>query len=394
MSFNSYAFYNYEIIIIIMRLLLLLLLLLSLISCSKGSFENKLELKIIDEVCIDYDSISRGDYRYNSSLLKDGKIYFYGLQRSNYLIDVYNVSTNTEKHIKLPKDGPNKLNEIVSIDAISLDSILIYDFGKVIIFNQEGSIIFKHSFDDIPDSIPKGRVISTNEAPIKIYKDKIYFLYSPNELNFRSKKWFEFPIAMTYDIREKKYDIIPINYSDFVKSNEGQFGYYLWANFNLVNDKILYNFPFQPDVFEYDISNRKGAQRNDKNSRFSDDYSESVSYKSEYFIKEAALLGNTYFHKIIFDNINNFYYRFNHGKVEYKVNDLKFNSSLDKPLALTVFDENFKVLGEFQLKGNTYDPIQIFTANGFLYISKSHLNNENSIEGKHCFEKISISKIK
>lgn len=73
------------------------------------------------------------------------------------------------------------------------------------------------------------------------------------------------------------------------------------------------------------------------------------------------------------------------GGVSFQIDEDEINTVSDKPIFLTVFDENFNILQEMKLPSKTYNALSMFVTKNGLHLPFSHYLNPDVDEEKLVF---------
>jgi hypothetical protein len=303
------------------------------------------------EVLIKIDSLTFSLEYYMSFdyFESEGEIVFMGYNFKTHSLDIINLSKRTvTNHIKLDLEGPDAIGrEVEGLNIISGDSILIADQSKFAIVNKEGGIIWKLMKNDsrLNAKIPKGYFITRREAFKPGYDKKnisLIVYYRP----FDDKKTLSMPIIAEISLDTPEVRFLPIHTSYFgstvYKHYRPVYGG-PQACFN--EDKIIINYTFEPNIYVYDYSLDNVTVFGGKSkmtSNFQPDFDQH-SNENDY------VLSNINFFQFVYDPFKKLYYRSHWGEMKLKKSEFEFNTYLDKPVFLMVFDDSFNYLFETRL---------------------------------------------
>ena len=340
----------------------LLLLQFILFSCDREKFRSDvllLDLEIVGSLEIELDSLTKKNH-YTSYFADEIKSFFIynDLVHSIYGFDIN--SGNQKTKIQLFKDGPNKVDDVVSIyTKDGLTFTLLTKYGELIELGQSGNII------------QTNKLLSRNSGGAslinrpKIFADGESFFVTVRPNNITEKKNYASLMKGSFDIDEIEY-IFPypnnINISNWgAMVNETKVAFVDSKNMFVVS------FPFSEDLYAYYLDGKLA----EKHLTFSElmppprrmEKSSDIDYSTKY------LLTNSWFLNLLYDDVNKVFYRL--GSIGYsdkKGDPLKgeFFSKNKEGFyhTLLILDENFKKVGE--VKGVNI-PNYSFISDGLLY---------------------------
>lgn len=320
-------------------------------------------------------------------------------------IDIFNMTKRTMfKRMKLPllgglfvdldKQDLDKTRSITDIYVLNLDSIFLNISNKKIIISD--TLLNVKQIIDL-DSIKiknhsKGRFISySNNFRMFMNDSKLHLMQILPEDDWKIK----LPTIVSIEISAKKLNTLPIAYSDYMYHIKGEAGY---LNMILTSeyqkeDVLTYNFAYESNIYQYNARNSKIRIYGGKLSK-GKNLIDPIKYKDDDDLKKwnKHFIENTQFFNIIYDKYRNIYYRFSLSGTSYSVNGY-FNSSIDKPLILMVFNENFEVIKEIELPLHQYAPGTWFITKEGLFISSNSAKRKSSPSNRNLnFHIIKVNK--
>lgn len=357
-----------------MRLLTITTLLYLLInSCTEQKaydfyFNNTLEKKL----ALDSVTIQSGQTQYFED--DNNKWVVYLNDQINRLY-FYDYSTCKLDFIWKPKVKTVKLD---GFQVINLDSIVCYSYHRdtVLIFNKDGNLT--HSF-----SIKRMKNISkhppqiniTNVNPIFAFNK--YFIFSGFIVDeYVDEGKGERPVGIRFNSENKSIEYFMDYPPVYSKKNWGgaQFRF-VYATCNPVEKKILFSFPVEKNIFEYNVYNstiREIIVENNLGHKllpYCDDKNYELSREEyETYFKKSNSFGPIYY-----DRFTNIYYRF----IFLKDKDYKWVPMKDFPIKVKLFayDKNFRIIADTLLED--YNPARAFVSKDGLCLCKESKDEDN-----------------
>jgi hypothetical protein len=293
-------------------------------------------------------------------------------------------------NINLQKEGPDAVPELQGFNLHSFDSVFLFT-------NNHNRILLVDSVGRITDSYNVANHLERNSAYEAIVADYFEPSFSPstNILTFwvsplidnETPSYYKFPLAVDYDIKEKKVIRNYGSYPDFFKKEDI---YFLRNDLQrlLTNEYDIHYFDADHSMYLYHPLTKK--------------YIKTVYAKSSYLPKriEASTktgseplplqkqrnynITNGRYHRLLFDKTNNLYYRFVRHSQELHATDGLLNGKLTNKISILILDNEFGVAGELMLGANIFADDFCFVSGGLLWISINHpdnpMNEEHSLK--------------
>ncbi len=326
----------------------------------------------MDTVSIFIDSASLQSYNVYSTFIENDIAYLAGYNSFNHTVDVFDLAKNEFRHhIQLVHQGPNAVGEIEGLFWHTSDSIFAYAMNTLSIINKAGDLV-----DRIPLIGPNPEVAYVNNLYFRtIYNKERNVVYFFN-LTPADKKamYLNAPLISELHLSTKRLEDLPITYSQYYKKNNGALGFLSWVNlWETMDQKIIYNFQYESNVYSYDMDSEKVKNYGAKTEEFSN-LSGLVRTNEEGEVWVSHALENTHFFPVIYDKYRNLHYRFNWGNIPSSQEDSHNSSFMDKPLSVTVLDAGFNWVMEIRLPDNTININTWFVSKEGLYMSPTHPN--------------------
>jgi hypothetical protein len=297
-------------------------------------------------------------YQKNDLYSQEGKIFLAGYNYKTHSIDIFSLTDREiSKHIILDKDGPYKVNEVLSLKVISPDSILLADnLGGFSIIDSLGNSIWKlkrgdpQVFEKIPEGSLHAHLLDFQPGYVQS-TNTIILHYIPSDKDVVLKS----PFLISIGVKDRKASLVPIYYPTYNK--KGYMPQYTGPQACYTEDKIVINYSFSSDIHYYDHLSGKSYIKGGR-SNFTDNYLESMEENEN---PSDFMLRSIYFFKFTYDPYKELFYRVHWGEMPLRKADYIFNTFYDKPVFLTVFDKDFNYLYETRLEiKNGIVPDQLF----------------------------------
>lgn len=357
-----------------MKYLLLLCIVGGLLSCKsdKGlnqSFVNQCNLHrtedrtfiLDDETTQNFDCLQF--YRLNGV---ESKLFFNNAY-DNSIVEYDYASPSLVRKIKLHKEGPNGVGGSFFFHYLNQDTILIYNYAmqRLFMVDDKGKVFDKRPIKiDVnlqPDSLFMGPgFISarTNNPMLKIGDEILFSGFLPNELKGENKS--NRPVLAWYHLKDNK-----IRYSDcypeiYHKGNWGGSFSYRNPSYTL-NDRNELVLSFAADL-NIRVSELGYAQREYRAGFVSPKpVMDEMIYPGDK--DERHFFRSISYGCIHYDSVRKLYYRLVTLPLE---GEIPGKRPVHKPLALIILDNDFEMIGYFELPKADYLPNNCFvSSDGF-----------------------------
>jgi|GEM_PF-5844088 len=343
-----------------------------------------------EEISLEIDDLSIQYYSKSTIWESGSEDFLIGYNNKFHSLDIFSLnSKNFFERIPLNKEGPNMVSRVRQLHVASLDSIFLFDSsGAYKLINGNGTIRGIYGINGKEDSdydVSYGVPMSINESRFhydKSNKCLIFhlkpFVLKGNRSVIRSSSNFQKPIIGTLNLSTGIVKTLPVYYSEYAKTVNDGFSSDLNPNITFSKNKLLLNYMFEANIYEYDFQNGLqsfgGASNLTKN--LVEPYDLTNRPIEEYLITESR------FNSVFFESQNKIYYR-----VQWNTQDLKnpngnFNSLLTKPASMTVWNANHEVIAEQELNRNEVIPDSPMLHDGriLLWGDPTKYSNENEIK--------------
>ncbi len=337
-----------------------------------------------------------------SIFTKGNKSYFIGYNPALSTIDIFNLYNKVlikrlnlnEKHLSvssLDKKDLDKSKSITDIAVINLDSIILnYANKKLIILDTASNLKKLIALEDIEKKNHIKLISYSHDFKMFIYKDNLVLKHL-----YPNHNWNEaLPIFTALNLNNLRSFDLPIAYSEYLYNIHGKAGFLstvLTSEYQKPG-LITYNYLYESNIYQYDPKTLTvtcyGAKVSDGKN-----LADSISYNTENDLEKwkTHYVENPQFFNIIYDKYRNLYYRFSLKDIPRSNGDY-YNTVLDKPLKLMVFNDKFEVIKELELPMYKYATNTWFVTKDGLFISPTHLKNKNSNSSSFVFDIFQISK--
>ncbi|SFA56637.1 protein of unknown function [Pedobacter suwonensis] len=294
----------------------------------------------------------------------------------------------------LDRKDLDKNRSIADIGIVNFDSILLnYSNDRLIVIDTNLNKKKDISMDSISNRNNFfGKLLSySHEFKMFFFDGKLIF--NPIYSNFNWDR--KMPAFASFDLNGGRLEFLPISYSDYLYKIKGNAGF-LTSIVTSEHQKpgvLTYGYLYESNIYQYDpkratITCYGAAPLKGKS------LADSVSYTKGDDPKKWVThhIENTQFFNVMYDKYRNIYYRFSLRNINQK-DGKYFNSILDKPLVLMIFNEKFEVVKEIDLPKYRYSPNTWFITKEGLFISPNHRKNR-FIDPLHLkFDIIKVDKV-
>ena len=306
-----------------------------------------------------------------SDVSSDGK-YFYNFNINKHALELINLETLAfEEHIYFEKEGPNGTgNRFGQIYSIGKDSLYFSSQFRHDVFDLKGKKLISHSTRNMQfsegefnadESIPNAHMRSKNPNQIfgfgKSWKSgETSFL----KIDFSSKtlkRWelpeFEILKSYYYHITNPQINFIPSSFS------------------SIVGDKVLLSIGVSGDIYFYDIEKEEMTLKSPNLNLTAKEKTrkppKQLSNMEEYREVDQMLREQINFQHPIWDSKSKCFYRFSYVEVFPSI-ESENDSGNDIQAYLTVFDEQFSIIGEQALPSLKIIPNHAFIKDEDIWI--------------------------
>ncbi|MDE6858998.1 MAG: DUF4221 domain-containing protein [Duncaniella sp.] len=272
---------------------------------------------------------------------KNNSMYAYNFKE--HAIDVLDLNNDTvSQYIKLEPEGPNGImRDIRKLQVYAPDTIIIYDFAAIKMINNNGTINFKI---ELPEN-GWNRIDRNTRSNISDFK--IDFNNSSILYPIKNKEQNE---IIEYNFENKK---ITNHFKLNNPVNNGYYGYMDFPNVKFYQNLIIYNYPFEADIYILDRINNSTRKITPK-SKFTDYKTPKYEGNSDEDLNWYG--AENYYHSpLYFLPGKDCFVQFTLGASSYDKSHNIDKAYHDRPIYIMTFDKNLNVIGEFEISRHKYN---------------------------------------
>jgi hypothetical protein len=345
------------------------------------------EIKI-DSIQIPIKQSYGGPYFTYTQYSEHNVDYLLGYNPTLSSIEIFNLTNRTRvkqlsligndlSFSNLDKKDLDKSRSVADISIINFNSIILnYGNEKLIVIDtnllkkQEiwmDSILIKNN--------KPGKLISySHEFKMFFYNNHLVLNQEYYDFDWNKKM----PAFASLNMNTEKLSFLPISYSDYLYKIKGNAGFLtsIVTSEHQKKGVITYSYLYESNIYQYNPKNSTitcyGATPS-KGKNLAD----SISYHEGEDPKKWVThnIENSQFFNVMYDKYRHVYYRFSLRNITQE-NGKYFNSILDKPLVLMIFNESFEVIKEMELPMYKYSPNTWFITKEGLFVSPTHRKNK------------------
>jgi len=297
---------------------------------------NKIFIEI-DSLCLPFEYYQRFDY-YTSG----NKTYFAGYNNKTNAIDIINLSDNEPpQHLVFDSQGPDGIANVDAFNIISHDSILIADISKFSIINRQGKIRWKmkREYPTPIKDLPTGYLSADIDFQPGFIggRRSIIVKYNP----FVKDSLVKIPLLAEINIESNEIKLLPIYRLPYLDKFKNGCPVSLDAQASFTDDKIVLNFPFTSNIYDFRFDAERLSVHGGKSSYTANmmPLFENDEDPTEYILRSIC------FFKPVIDQYHKFIYRIHHGEMQPTGQDY-LSDYYNKPVYMTVFDYDYNYLYE------------------------------------------------
>lgn len=333
-----------------------------------------------DSVYIKIDSVTLDYYTLFSYDKSENELYAYN--RKTHALDIIDLDRrNISGHLQFSFHGPNSVSsEVEGIYFFNSDSIFVKDRTSIYIIDNSGRISSQFKITEaLKDDA--GYVPLTNSYFRLYFSEKMKELYFFNLYPTQQIDLFlNSSVVSCYNTNNKKIRDLPITFSNYYAKNDGRLGHFRYMNLeSSIGDNLIFSSQFDDEILEYNFSTNKATFRSAARDDLSLVSKLPINATEESWTQHA--INNTIRFGFLYDPWRDLFYRFLWNGVETRAADNMYNTMMDKPLSVEIYDRNLNFLGEDSLSINCYRPSTWFVTKEGLNIFHSHPLAEEVFSG-------------
>lgn len=336
--------------------ILLLASLIILLSCNNDNaiINNKQSSKTIAELDIASNSIELteeylNNYYTQTAFSNDANDYMVAYNHKTHHIDLFNLTTKEKQTIQLHTEGQSAIPPRVdALYANTPNAIWIYAMGSVYLLNSEAEIERSYTLP-----VDEGEHIINNanysNATIKLDYDADSNSLRYVTINMSDKSYF---YINEFNLETETIKKTELTYTEAEQGIGEKFGWMQHPNVTYRNNSVIYNFPFNSNVYTLNLDTQEMNSFGGK-SKFTENSTSETDLASmdNWF---SHTIENAHFYEVNYDTHKDCYYRLHSEGVDFNSNVEMGELLKNKRLFLTIFDGDMNVINEFQLPKDKY----------------------------------------
>ena len=336
--------------------LLLLSSLIVLFSCNNDNsiINNKMSSRNITELDVTSSSIELteeylNNYYTQTAFSNDGNDYMVAYNHKTHHIDLFNLTTKEKHTIQLHAEGQSAIPQRVdALYANTPNAIWIYAMGSVYLLNNEGEIDKKYNLP-----VDEGEHIINNanysNATIKLDYDAESNSLRYVTVDMSDKSYF---YINEFDLETETVKKTELPYTEAEQGIGEKFGWMQHPNVTYRNNRVIYNFPFNSNVYTLNLDTQEMDSFGGKSKFTKNTTAETDLASMDNWFRHTV--ENVHFYEVNYDAHKDCYYRLHSEGVDFNSNVEMGELLKNKRLYLTIFDGDLNVINEFQLAKDKY----------------------------------------
>lgn len=336
--------------------LILLSLLIILFSCNNDNtiISNKKSSKNITELDVTSSSIELteeylNNYYTQTAFSNDGDDYMVAYNHKTHHIDLFNLTTKEKHTIQLHAEGQSAIPQRVdALYANTPNAIWIYAMGSVYLLNNEGEIDKKYNLP-----VDEGEHIINNanysNATIKLDYDAKSNSLRYVTVDMSDKSYF---YINEFDLETETVKKTELPYTEAEQGIGEKFGWMQHPNVTYRNNRVIYNFPFNSNVYTLNLDTQEMDSFGGKSKFTKNTTSETDLASMDNWFRHT--IENVHFYEVNYDTHKDCYYRLHSEGVDFNSNVEMGELLKNKRLYLTIFDGDLNVINEFEFAKDKY----------------------------------------
>ena len=318
---------------------------------------------------------------------------FIGYNHYSHSFDHFDiVDKKLAKKIVLEERGPNGIPMNGTFKFIKNDTIIYRNQDRLFILDLEGRVQKRiNLFDFIENTdylFRRGGITLTSPSNNIIFENgELYSSILHREYFYWDDLFYNQSFIARINIGNGHIKYLNTKYPSEA-SSENQFGQLLTPFTLIVDNYLIYNFPFSSKIFRLNLETQK-LEEFDVQSAYTENTCNPLKTRVNFNMPERErttiesdqFLSTAFFHKVVYDNYRNVFYRIHNGPHQNKgVTKGKYY--------LCVFDTEFKKIGEVELDSKLYLNNYFLTDDGLVIQIANNDNIKDIDKLKLCRVKI------
>ncbi len=362
----------------------------------KENILSQRKIKLKKEILfINIDSLTLHNYQFYQFYKNGEQHLFIGYNNKTHAFDLLDLkSRKILNHIFLNKKGPNAILRVKGFYFHNFDTIFIYNYPYLSILDSKSKVIDKIKI--IPDDntisakkIEEGFISVNYNCQLRFYPktNTLYFKYIYPDRKYVDKRNYRGLIA-EFNIKSRCIKrVLPAFASKLVSANPEQYNYHAWIDFTCGNNRIYYNFPAESNIYSISLKQNEKSTFSvyGAKSRFTQNQCSSLGSNEDYHFKYYK--EKPYFFPLYFPDEENFFVRLHWGEMSLRNSNQQYNLMDEKPLYITIFDQELNYIKELQLDKGIYSISGVFCLdNAFYLFCKLKSKSESNYITLHKYE--------
>lgn len=344
-----------------------------------NKYGDKIDSLNIEEHSILYQENEFGLHSYSTTTYRetDSALYIIGYNHFEHSLDYFDITKGKMvSSLSLDREGVNGVvDKVCAMYPCGNDSLWVYDHVYIYLLNGDGKVqkkLFLGNYDQVK--------IENNHA---MHTAK--FLYDSTSsliryLNKSKDSFYITELSVEDGVIKGEYALTPSVVNDDGKK---KFANMEAPNVLFQDERIVYNYPYESTIYVLDLKTKEHFKFGGE-SRFTTNVASECSDIHDYSKWERHGITNTHFYDVMYMPNLNMYARLHLSGVEFEADKNLSELGDSRELFLMLFDDEFNILGEFNLGNKTYN---YFTGwcclpNGLLIFK------DNSLSGTEEYESI------
>lgn len=332
------------------------------------------------------DVLELKSYSTSSSWMKDSLEVVIAYNHRVHALDILNVNKMSIHSVHLFREGPNGIaGKISAIYPVAKDSIWVYDGINMFLLDNGGKVQRKINLGT-RDEILIGTNFAMNTSKFVYNKKRHSILY----LAKRNGGWN----IEEFNLKSNKI-VKSVLLHNSVYNEENSF---IYANMNVPNvtfrdDKVIYNFPYESSIYVLDLKTSYISIYGGE-SAYTNNIARTCNSNNDYSVWERHGIENPHFYDVMYLPESSLYVRPHLGGVEYDLSKSLQELGDNRTLYLMFFDENFNIVGEFEMEKHRYSYFTGWCAMSNALLLFEYNSLSDSIDYESLIVDLVIPKIK
>lgn len=323
------------------------------------------------------------EYYLSSCFHQDSTDVFVSYNYKRHALDFLDLKNGTISQTKLEPEGPKGITRINDIFVHNMDSIWICGMQDIFLINKAGDLKKKIPLTVMLDE--EAVIIQTNYAiaTVKLFfnKKRRSIFYTTASFSNNVRKYIVNELFLDGSDKINKYELAKSAAEPHI---DGNYGYMQGPNVTFNEDKIIYNYPIEANVYVLDLNTGRNHIYGGR-SKYTDNMAHKNSTSGGF---EKYDIENLHFYEVMYIPKYDLYCRLHLNGIEFDVNKNREELYSSKDIFLTVFNSEFEVVNELKLPSKRYSYLTAWCPlnNGFLIFANNFYLNTSASENEIIFD--------